>query len=227
MFERIPQMKRKLWDLTILCLTVYVLLQFSLEIILPIDERAGMLFRRIDFAICMLFLTDWIYYLILAQDKKHYLKTRSLDLAASIPFVQILRPLRFFRLVRIVRTLRLIRGIKATSPLAVFLFKTKSRSMLTVYLILTSAVYLYCSLGLYNFECGLNENIHGFSDVLWMSFTTITSVGYGDIYPVTGGGRVLAAVLVTTGMGLFSLLTAEFASLIIALSKKEDASEEL
>ena len=58
-----------------------------------------------------------------------------------------------------------------------------------------------------------------FGDVLWMSFTTITTVGYGDIYPVTTAGRILSSVLVITGMGLFGLVTAEIATLILRLMK--------
>jgi Ion channel. len=55
---------------------------------------------------------------------------------------------------------------------------------------------------------------------MWMAFTTLTTVGYGDCCPVTAGGRVLCAVLVLTGMGLFSLFTAEFAAFILKEVKK-------
>jgi voltage-gated potassium channel len=78
-----------------------------------------------------------------------------------------------------------------------------------------TVIYFYCSLGLYNFEKGNNASISCFGDVLWMAFTTLTSVGYGDIYPVTTGGRILAALLVVTGMGLFCLLTAEIATVFL------------
>ncbi len=79
-----------------------------------------------------------------------------------------------------------------------------------------TVIYFYCSLGLYNFEKGINPNISNFGDVLWMAFTTRTSVGYGDIYPVTASGRILAAILVVTGMGFFSLLTAEIATVFLS-----------
>lgn len=96
-----------------------------------------------------------------------------------------------------------------------FLLKNPARSALTIYLTVMTVIYFYCSLGLYNFENGINPSISNFSDVLWMAFTTLTSVGYGDIYPTTGEGRILAAILVVTGMGLFSLLTAEIATVFL------------
>jgi voltage-gated potassium channel len=54
-----------------------------------------------------------------------------------------------------------------------------------------------------------------------MSFTTLTTVGYGDIYPVTTAGRLLSAMLVMTGMGLFGLVTAEIATMILRLMNHE------
>jgi len=213
---------RKIYDILMFFLIIYVLGQLAIEIIVPFREATSQTLSRIDFTICIIFLIDWIVFLIKSSNKKLYIKKNWIGLLASIPFTQILRPLRILRLVRIVRSFRLLRGLKGASPIFRFLLKNKSRSALSIYLFLTTIIYSYCSLGLYNFEKGLNESISGFGDVLWMSFTTLTSVGYGDIYPVTGGGRIMAGILVVTGMGLFSLLTAEFASIIISFAKKVD-----
>jgi voltage-gated potassium channel len=70
----------------------------------------------------------------------------------------------------------------------------------------------------------VGSTIGNFGDDLWMSFTTLTSVGYGNIYPVTSGGHILAVVLMVSGMGLFSLVTAEIATLILHLVRS--SSEE-
>lgn len=79
----------------------------------------------------------------------------------------------------------------------------------------TLVIYIYCSLGLYNFEKGINANINDYEDSLWLSFTTLTSVGYGEIVPITASGRIMAVILVLTGMGLFSMVTAEFTALFL------------
>jgi len=208
-----------------LILSIYVVLQLSFEVILDLSERTQLILTWIDFTICIVFLLDWFFFFLRSTEKKQYLKTRFIDLVASIPFTQILRPLRILRIVRIVRTLRIVRSLKGAFPLLRVLLKNPARSALSVYLTITLVIYFYCSVGLYNVEREVNSSISNFGDVLWMSFTTLTSVGYGDIYPVTGGGRILAAVLVITGMGLFSLLTAEIATLIMKIVKPKNSKE--
>ena len=78
---------------------------------------------------------------------------------------------------------------------------------------------------MYWFERGVNEKVRTFGDVLWMAFTTMTTVGYGDRYPSTTGGRLIAAALVLTGMGLFCLLTAEIATLLLKKTRAAGVGE--
>ena len=208
------------YNIIILSLSVYVLLQLSIEIIVTIPARTSAILCWIDLSICVIFLSDWLFFLFRADNKKRYIKSRFFDLISSIPFAQALRPFRALRIIRIIRVLRLSRGAKGTLPVLRFLLKNPARSALTIYLTVMTVIYFYCSLGLYNFENGINPSISSFGDVLWMAFTTLTSVGYGDIYPVTGEGRILAAILVIIGMGLFSLLTAEIATVFLRLVKE-------
>lgn len=212
----------KKYDLFILSLCFYVLVELSIEIILRIPEPILKILNLIDLGVCIIFLFDWFYFFIKSDQKGKYFKTRLIDLIASIPFAQILRPFRILRTIRLVRTLKLLRGIKGTKSVFGMFLKNPARSAITVYLTLTGIVYFYCSLGLYTYESGVNEGINRFGDVLWMSFTTLTSVGYGDIYPVTTPGRILAAILVITGMGLFGLVTAEIATIIIRVMKDQE-----
>ena len=64
--------------------------------------------------------------------------------------------------------------------------------------------------------------VNTFFDAFWWSFITITSVGYGDIYPLTVAGKIIAMILTLLGMGLFSLITAELSVKFISLIKKDD-----
>jgi voltage-gated potassium channel len=72
-------------------------------------------------------------------------------------------------------------------------------------------------------EGGAGSSIHSFPDALWWSFVTVTTVGYGDMFPVTFTGRVIAVVLMLAGIGLFGGLTANVASLLIRTDKAADA----
>ncbi len=212
-------MKKKVledvWDSLIILLSVYTVIEFFISLVTKTSSAEEARLDAIDFGVCMLFLADWFYYFIQAKDKKHYTKSHLIDLLASIPYVQILRPFRIFRAVRILRLLRVIPAIRGGGKFVKIFAKNRARSAMTIYLIFTTLIYFYGTLGVYNFEVGINRNVRTFGDAMWMCFTTLTTVGYGDCYPVTPGGRVLCAVLVLTGMGLFSLLTAEFASFIL------------
>jgi voltage-gated potassium channel len=212
-------------DATILALSVYVLLQLAIEVITDPPSSVTLVLEFIDFGICIIFLADWAIFFVAAGDKWDYTKRRIVDLIASIPFLQVLRPFRIFRIVRLVRVLRFVRGMKAIRPVLGFLARNRARSAFVLYLMITIVVYFYCSIGLYNFEKGVNQQIHGFGDILWMSFTTLTTVGYGDLYPITTGGRLMAGVLILTGFGLFGLLTAEFAAFILKRVKGEEKSK--
>jgi voltage-gated potassium channel len=199
----------------ILVLSIYVIGQLLMELVLDLSPATLNVLAWVDASIASLFLLDWFVFFVRSERKGEYLKTRWVDLIASIPFTQVLRPLRIFRVLRLARTLKVIRGLRGAVPILRTVTANPARSALTVYLSVTVVVYVYCSIGLYTFEKAANEQISGFPDVLWMAFTTITTVGYGDIYPVTGGGRIMAAILVLTGMGLLALLTAEIATFIL------------
>jgi voltage-gated potassium channel len=218
--QRNKSVLARTYDGFILLLSVYVVVQLSLEIIKEMPSSLSELFSVIDLAICIIFLLDWLVFFILSKEKSKYVKSRSFDLVASIPFIQILRPFRIFRIVRLLRALRLLRGLKGILPIVKRITASPARSALTIYLSITTVVYFYCSLGLYNFEREVNSQIGNFGDVLWMAFITMTSVGYGDISPKTTGGRIMAIVLVITGLGLFSLVTAEIATKLLKYVKK-------
>ena len=216
--------KWRLWDTFIFALSLYVLLQLATEIVVAFPNSLLEIFTAIDFVICIIFLADWVYFFFKAENKKKYFWAHFIDLVSSIPLVSILRPFRIFRIVKFFRTLRLLRGLKGISPILRLLLGNPARSALTIYLSLTAVIFLYCSIGLYTFEFGVNKNIRNFGDVLWMSFTTLTTVGYGDLYPITTGGRLLCVVLIITGLGLFSLATGEIAVKILKLLKREDTA---
>jgi voltage-gated potassium channel len=85
-----------------------------------------------------------------------------------------------------------------------------------------AAVMVICSLALYTAENGINEAVATPLDALWWGIVTLTTVGYGDVYPVTPEGRIAASILMLLGIGLFSAITATVTSFM--LSDREPAS---
>ncbi|RMD54041.1 MAG: potassium channel protein [Nitrospirae bacterium] len=82
-------------------------------------------------------------------------------------------------------------------------------------LFLTSIIILIGTVSIVHFEKGLNHNINNVFDGLWWSFVTITTVGYGDIFPITVKGRIIAMFLMLTGIGLLGMFTATIATIFV------------
>jgi voltage-gated potassium channel len=83
------------------------------------------------------------------------------------------------------------------------------------------------SLALYTAEEGVNSAISSPLDALWWGVVTLTTVGYGDVYPVTPEGRLAASVLMLLGIGLFSAITATVTSFMLGGSSAPSAAERL
>jgi voltage-gated potassium channel len=213
-----------LWETFILLLSLYVLIELSIEIIIPLDSKTLLVLERIDFVICLFFLGDFFYFLSKADDKWTYFKKRWIDFLSSIPFVGVFRMLRITRIVRFVKLLKLLKllkGGKGLIPIVRWLLGNKLRNLLVSYILILVIVLFYSSLAFYSFEKDLNPNINEFFDAFWWAFITVTSVGYGDIFPITKIGKVIAMILTLSGMGLFSVVTAELSAKFITYIKED------
>ena len=186
-----------------------------------------------DMAIAFIFLSEFLYRLGTAANKAHFLRRHWWELLASIPITnettRLLRTLRVLRLIRLVRLLRIIRLAVRLKILASASERFASETHLIQIATVTAAVALSGALGFHYMEAGRNPNVHGFWDCFWWTMTTITTVGYGDIYPVTDGGRILAIFLMLGGIGTLGMLTASLAAYLVrhdaqhaGVKKKED-----
>lgn len=211
--------KNKYWDIIILVLSIYVLLELAIEIIYPFSQDSIKIINTIDFIICLIFLGDFFYFLHKSDDKKIYLKKYWIDFIASIPFLSVMR---VFRMVRAIRLIRMLRGVKGLISLIRMIGTNKLQNIMISYVVIMTLILMYCSLAFYMFEKDLNDTVTTFFDAFWWGFISLTSVGYGDIFPVTTGGRIVGIILTLLGMGLFSLITAELATILMRFSKKEN-----
>ena len=78
------------------------------------------------------------------------------------------------------------------------------------------AVMILCAIGPFIVENGVNAAVESPLDALWLGLTTMTTVGYGDVFPTTGEGRIVAAVLMILGIGLYSIIIATVTSFLLA-----------
>lgn len=207
------------WDLFLGGLSIYVLVALTLEMLLPLTQDIRNALNFIDTAICILFLGDFFWRLWRSENKLQFLKWGWIDFFSSIPSLDIFRWGRLFRLFRI---LRLIRSAK-------ILYETYKKSPAqNSFLTMVFACFLFIDIGailILHFEQHAAEsNIQNAYDAFWWAFVTMTTVGYGDYYPVTPGGRVIASILMTVGIGLFGSFTA-FLAMHFSSSHTEQTTE--
>jgi voltage-gated potassium channel len=103
--------------------------------------------------------------------------------------------------------LRIIRAIRSTKELIHHFRKNRVESALTSMAILTVLLLVFASITILKAEDVPQGNIKTAGDALWWAFGTITTIGYGDLYPVTTWGRIIASVLIVFGVGLFGTLS--------------------
>lgn len=169
-----------------------------------------------------IFLGDFLYRIFTAPSASAYFFRHFgwADLLASLPFPQA-KILRVFRLVRVTRLLREV------GPRAVWSTITRDRanSALLVLLLLGILVLQFGSLLILRLEqYAPGANITSASDALWYTIVTISTVGYGDQYPVTDAGRLAGTVVIVTGVGIFGTFTGYLANLFLAPRRREAAA---
>ncbi|NGM12490.1 potassium channel family protein [Verrucosispora sioxanthis] len=149
-----------------------------------------------------LFWVDILVRLRLATDRRRFLREHLFDLVVlTLPM---LRPLRAVRLVMVVLTINRRTEVWARGRLAVYVAAT------TALLVLVSALAVLDAE-----RFAPDANITAFDDALWWSTVTITTVGYGDFYPVTTAGRFVALGLMIGGIGLIGFVTGSLATWIV------------
>lgn len=192
-------------NLLILILSFYVLIALLVDTVFKLPPETSKLLNYIDNIICGVFLFDFIVRYRKAESKLAFMKWGWIDLIASIPTFDFMRA---GRLLRVIRLIRLIRAFRSTKHIVQHVFKNKIQGTLTSVAIIAVLMLLFSSVAILQFETDPNSNIKTAEDAIWWSYVTITTVGYGDKYPVTTEGRIIAVILMTVGVGLFGTFTA-------------------
>jgi voltage-gated potassium channel len=214
------------YDLFILVLTILSLL-LMVGLLLPVSEATKDLLVIYDNLICVVFLVDFTIRLRRAPSKRGYLIGENgwLDLLGSIPsfgFFTYTSVLRLARLSRFARITRLLRG-RGKHELARDVLENRGRYAAFVTLLAAFLVLVVASILVLQFESkAADANIHTGGEALWWAVVTITTVGYGDLFPVTAAGRVTAFLVMMAGVGIIGALASILASVLLP-SNEDDA----
>jgi voltage-gated potassium channel len=208
--------KLPLFQLVIIVLSIYVLGALIASTFFRLPEEVIRLLDYIDNGICIIFLCDFGYRFIRAPKKISFMKWGWIDIISSIPTFNYLRAGRALRLIRL---LRILRAFRSTKVLLNHVFRRKAQGALTTAFIIALLMLLFSSIAILQVETAPNSNITSAEDALWWAYVTITTVGYGDKFPVTTEGRVIAMLLMTVGVGLFGTFTGFVASWFVEEQK--------
>ncbi len=199
-----------------LAVAILSIANLPLLVLFPTGSESWLLVTYIESALTLVFVIDFVYRLRTASSKTGYFIHQKgfLDLLSCLPGLRIFRVFRILRAVRIVRRLggpRVFRELRQE--------------------LASGALYLVIFVGILVLEvCGLLElyfeedapgaNITTAGDALWWGYVTATTVGYGDQYPVTTGGRLTGLIMLTVGVALFATFSGFLASTFLAPKKK-------
>ena len=211
------------WPMLLLALAIVPLLVIPLVVDLsPTSEKA---LYACDWFIWAAFAVEYGIRLYLAPAKREFIRSNIIDLVVVIvPFLRPLRVVRSARLLRLLRAARagvfLLRGIKAVQNVL-------TRHKLHYTLLVAGAITVGAGVIVAEIEHGATDaKIMTVPEGLWWAITTVTTVGYGDEYPVTPAGRGFAVVLMLVGVGLFGLLAASLASFLIERGHRDEVDPE-
>ncbi|MDH6245187.1 ion channel [Mycobacterium sp. OTB74] len=182
---------------------------YSIEVLVQPQGRAARALDLVTFATWAVFAVDYVARLYLAPNRRRWFFRHLVDLAVVL--LPLLRPLRLIRLVVLVGALQKAVGNAMRGKVVIY---TVSGAVLLVYA--GALAELQTERGV------VGSHINTFGDAIWWAITTITTVGYGDTYPVTSTGRLIAIMMMIGGISLVGSITATIASWIVQAVAIED-----
>ncbi|OQX94936.1 voltage-gated potassium channel [candidate division KSB1 bacterium 4572_119] len=217
----------KIFDFTIQALIIISLISFSIETIPDLNETLRKSLKILEIITITIFTFEYILRLIVSDRKLKFIFSfyGIVDLLAILPFYVSsgidLRSIRVFRLFRLFRALKLFRYSDAINRFGRAFKQIKEE--LILFLFATCFLLFISAVGIYYFENPAQpEQFKSVFHCLWWAVATLTTVGYGDIYPITVGGKIFTFVMLIIGLGIIAVPTGLFAS---ALTSTPDEDE--
>jgi voltage-gated potassium channel len=200
---------KRVWNETLTLLAICFLIAYSYPAFdESISNSTNHYLGLVQWACWLAFAVDLIYGIWKAESKKEFLKRHPLEIASVLlPF---LRPLRLMRVISF--------GSLALQKVAI------GRQFAITVKVAISALFIsyIAAIQITISERSIEgSNIKTFSDGLWWAVTTVTTVGYGDRYPTTTEGRMLAVLLMITGISLVGVITASVAAWFVKMSQED------
>ena len=217
----------KIFDIFIQSLIVLSLISFSIETLPDLSQNIKRLLKITEAIVVVIFTIEYLLRLFIADKKLQFVFSfyGLIDLFAILPFYVArgidLRSVRIFRLFRLVRAFKILRYSKAIQRFKIAFLEVKEE--LTLFLVATGFLLFITSVGIYYFENSAQpEQFKSVFHCLWWAIVTLTTVGYGDVYPITVGGKIFTSFIVIIGLGIIAVPTGLVASALTKTLRDED-----
>lgn len=220
-------------ELSIFALIITSIVMLGIEVSIPKAGAVGWLggmdsdaarhrFFVADVAISAVFVVEYGLKLAVAPNKWLFFRRNWIDFLAILPA---LRVLRLGRVLRLLRLLRLLRFVKIGNTLfhqlggiGDGLSERRGEGLIVAIYIIFSVTF--GTVGIMVFERGADSGFETLLDGLWWSIVTMTTVGYGDMYPITTGGRLVAVIVMFIGLSFYAFLTGLLSTILIERSRR-------
>jgi len=215
------------FDLSIQFVILCSLLAFTIETLPELKIQVRQALKYFEIITIVIFTIEYILRLWVADKKSKFIFSfyGLIDLFAILPFYLSigidLRSIRIFRLIRLFRIFKMLRFNQAIQHFSKALKSIKEE--LILFFIISSFLIFLSSVGIYYFENQAQpETFKSIFHSLWWSIATLTTVGYGDIYPITAGGKIFTSIMLLIGLGIIAVPTGLIASALTKTSGSKD-----
>ncbi|MDX1489035.1 MAG: ion transporter [Acidiferrobacterales bacterium] len=205
------------FDLIIQFLIVVSLITFCIETLPDLTPRTLRVLNAVELFTVAIFTLEYLLRLYVAEHKARFIFSfyGLVDLLAVLPFyiasgvdlrsIRVLRLFRLFRIFKLFRYSKAIRRFRRAFGVV--------REELVIFLMACLFLIFIASVGIYYFERSAQpEEFKSIFHSMWWAVATLTTVGYGDVYPVTAGGRIFTFLILMIGLGIIAVPTGLIAS---------------
>lgn len=208
-------------------LIVVSVITFSVETLPNLKPQTKVILNSVEIFCVIVFSMEYIARIYVADNKPGFIFSffGLIDLFAILPFYLSfgvdLRSLRVLRMFRLFRLLKLVRYNKAMRHFTKAMLLAKEQIIL--FMGVTLVLIYFAAIGIYYFENEAQpEHFSSIFDSLWWSIVTLTTVGYGDVYPITVGGRIFTFIILLIGLGIVAIPTGIISSSLTKVVEPND-----
>jgi len=216
----------KTYDICNQILIILSIIAFSIETIPDISASTINYLENFEAFVIIIFTLEYFVRIYTADKKLSYLFSfyGLIDLLVILPFYLALfvdlRAVKAFRLLRLFSLLKLVRYSATLNKFEKALQHSKEEFI--VFFIFTIILFYLASIGIYYFENTAQPEIfRSVFDSMWWAVATLTTVGYGDVYPITVGGKIFTTIILLLGLGIVGIPAGIVASALTEVNKEE------